>query len=71
VGPSLLALDAELGQLKKLRSDYEAGVSPQKQRNLELILFPLTAHVKGNRTVLLCKRSSKTGRHDWPEFDRP
>jgi|HubBroStandDraft_1064217.scaffolds.fasta_scaffold353087_2 hypothetical protein len=42
--------------LKKLRSDYGVGVSPQR-RNLDAILFPESVSVKENRQILLCKRS--------------
>jgi hypothetical protein len=52
-----LPLGAELA-VKKLRSDYEAEVPPQR-RNLDMMLFFDGACVKDNRQIPLCKGAAK------------
>ena len=47
--------------LKKLRLDYEAGIS-LKRRNLNMSLFLSSGGVKENRKILLCKKSGGNSR---------
>jgi hypothetical protein len=48
---------------KEIAFGLKSGRLAAKRRNLELILFPLTVHVKGNRTILRCDGSREIGKH--------